>query len=167
MCSLPAIYTIVFTKLYNSLYPSIISFHPPNIWLQPLGKGSAVIKTHWFTCGETASTQSGLNTNIADWRGICDAVMAACGAQCYPHQHINTTYCSFERQIVAWDRSLLWLAFLHNNPGFMGGSGGNWESRGVRCRREEDREIGKKRMMPRWRAKRALAYEKGRKMRTV
>lgn len=40
--------------------------------------------------------------------------------------------------------SLLWLAFPHNNPGLMGGGGGNWGSQGVRCRREEDKEIGEK-----------------------
>lgn len=34
--------------------------------------------------------------------------------------------------------------FLHNNLGLMGGSGGNWQSQGVRCRREEDKEIGEK-----------------------
>lgn len=61
---------------------------------------------------------------------------------------INTLYCLFERQIAAgqkpWDSawSLLWLAFLHNNPGLMGGSEGNWESQGVWCRWEEDKEIG-------------------------
>lgn len=36
---------------------------------------------------------------------------------------------------------MLWLAFLHNNPGLMGGCGGNWESQGVQCRREDDKEI--------------------------
>lgn len=38
----------------------------------------------------------------------------------------------------------LWLAFLHNNPGLMGGCGGNWESQGVHCSREEDKETGGK-----------------------
>lgn len=47
-----------------------------------------------------------------------------------------------------WDWSLLWLAFIHNNPVFMGGSGGNWESQGVWCRKEEDKEIGEKNDAP-------------------
>lgn len=45
-----------------------------------------------------------------------------------------------------WDSawSVLWLAFLHNNPGLMGSRGGNWESQGVRCRKEEDKEMQEK-----------------------
>lgn len=137
-------------KIFMNLYiPPSLSLHPPNTWSQPLGKGSAIIKSHWFTCGGTAAmAQSELNTNTADWQGIFGAVMVACGAL---HTHVSTVMHSHITLFI-WEANsgksfgiiwgLLWLAFLHNSPGLMGGCGGNWESQRVQCRRKEDKEIG-------------------------